>query len=80
MDSKKLNAIIGYVSRSLAAAALMIWGVFNISLFLFQRQGDPASSGDNFLTGALLCFAFGGIPLLIGTWLLYRNVASVTKK
>ena len=75
MDRRKLNAIVGYVSRSLSAAALMIWGVFNIAALAreyTQRTGDDG----NWVASWLMCGCFGLLPLLLGSWLLYRNLSA----
>lgn len=78
MDRKQLNAIVTYIARSFSAAALMIWGVFNISVLVIQftrRTGDDG----NWIVSAIMCAFFGLLPFAIGSWLLYRNVASVNK-
>ena len=79
MDRKKLNAIVAYIAKSLSAGALMIWGVFNISGLVIQyvrRTGDDG----NWIPSAIMCGFFGLLPFVIGSWLLYRNVASASKK
>lgn len=75
MDRRKLNAIVAYVSRSLSAAALMIWGVFNISALAIQytRRVDD---GGNWMASFALCAVFGVLPFLLGSWMLYRNIAA----
>lgn len=77
MDRKKLNIIVAYISRSLSAAALMIWGVVNISglgIEYFARTGDD----QNWTASVIMCVAFGLLPFAIGSWLLYRNIASAS--
>jgi len=79
MDRKILNSIIAYIARSLSAAALMIWGVFNISALVMQymrRTGDDGNWAPSFI----MCGFFGVLPFVIGSWLLYRNIASVSSK
>jgi H+/Cl- antiporter ClcA len=74
MDRRKLNAIVGYVSRSISAAALMIWGVFNMTALTMQysrRAGD----GGNWTASWIMCGLLGLLPFLLGSWLLYRNIA-----
>ncbi len=73
MDGRQLNAIIGYLSRSLSAAALMIWGVFNISALVFQYMSRTGDDG-NWIASYLMCGFFGAVPFLLGSWLLYQNV------
>ncbi|QEG21357.1 hypothetical protein [Mariniblastus fucicola] len=75
MDRRKLSAIVAYLSRSVSAAALMIWGVFNIAALVIQyirRTGDDG----NWVASAGMCGFFGVLPFAIGTWLLYRTLAS----
>ena len=74
MDRRKLNAIVGYVSRSISAALLMIWGVFNMAGLAKQYMNQSGEEG-SWTASFLLCAVFGLLPFLIGSWLLYRNVA-----
>lgn len=78
MDRKKINAIVAYVSRSLSAAALMIWGVVNITGFVFEYNKQTGDDG-NWIPSAIMCGVFGLLPFFIGSRLLYRNIASVSK-
>ena len=79
MDGRLLNAIVAYVSRSFSAAPLMIWGVVNITLLTLQFVRRTEDTG-NWNVSFLLCLCFGALPLLLGSWLLYRNIASMKTK
>jgi heme/copper-type cytochrome/quinol oxidase subunit 4 len=79
MDRKKLNAIVGYVSRSLSAAALMIWGVFNMSVLAIQYMRRTGDDG-NWLIACIMCGLFGALPFILGSWLLFRNISAVNKQ
>jgi hypothetical protein len=75
MNRRKLNLIVGYVSRSLSAAALMIWGVVNVSALLIQQLRSQVPDG-NWTTSWIMCGLFGFLPFMMGAWLLYRNVVT----
>jgi len=79
MDLRQLKAIVAYVSKSFSAAALMIWGVVNISLLSLQYVQRTEATGD-WSVSILMCVIFGIVPLLLGSWLLYRNVVSTMMK
>ena len=79
MDRRKLNAIVGYVSRSLSAAALMIWGVFNVSSLVNEYMSRTGDDG-NWIASGLLCGLFGALPFLLGSWLLFRNISQVSQE
>ena len=79
MDRRKFNAIVAYIAKSLSAAALMIWGVFNISVLVIQYMRRTGDDG-NWIPSAVMCGFFGVLPFVIGSWLLYRNIASVSNK
>ena len=75
MDRRKLSSIVSYISRSLSAAALMVWGVVNIvglAMQYFRSEVSDANWGVSWSMSAV----FGLLPFLLGSWLLYRNVAT----
>jgi heme/copper-type cytochrome/quinol oxidase subunit 4 len=75
MDRRKLNAIVAYISRSISAAALMIWGVFNVAILVMQFLRRPEGDESNWSVSILMCLLFGVLPFLLGSWMLYRNVS-----
>ena len=77
MNRKQLNIIVAYIARSLSSAALMIWGVVNVSSLAneyMKRTNDDGS----WAVSAMMCGVFGLLPFAVGSWLLYRNVSSVS--
>lgn len=79
MELRNLTAIVTYTARSLSAAALMIWGVFNIAALAIQFSKRPEGDIGNWTISALMCAIFGLLPFVVGAWLLYRNIASTSK-
>ena len=79
MDRRKLNAIVAYISRSVSAAALLLWGVVNVAVLVTQYFRQAGGDEENWLVSFLMCVVFGALPFLLGAWLLFGVISSSTK-
>ena len=57
----------------------MVWGVVNIAGLAMQYFRSEATES-NWIVSWMMCGVFGLLPFLLGSWLLYRNVATNSPK
>lgn len=71
---------MGLVSGALAGAALVVWGAVNLSRTVIGLSQTTQADSENWAVTIGLSLFSGGVPFLIGTWLMFRNLVGKIKK
>ncbi|MFK7765919.1 MAG: hypothetical protein AB8B55_01665 [Mariniblastus sp.] len=74
-SKKKLAAVIGYVSNLTVACAVMMWGVFNVSLNLLSFKNDQTPDQAWWITAIIVAITCV-VPFLIGLKLLSKTLVN----
>ncbi len=75
MDKRKLKSMIDVLSGTLAAALLVLWGAVNLSITVRSWLAKTPEQADADWTATIvMSLIFGGVPLALGAWLMYRKM------
>ena len=71
---RKLRTTTDLIAGIGAASVLVLWGAVNLSLTLRSWMAKSPESEADWTATIAMSLVFGGLPLALGAWLMYRKM------
>ena len=72
---RKLRTTTDLIAGIGAASILVLWGAVNLSLTIRSWMAQKPELADaDWIATAVMSLVFGGLPLALGAWLMYRKM------